>query len=194
MKILREIILSAIGYFLYYIIHIINKTIKLNIINNSGIVDFEKEKYILAFWHQDTFTPLYHFRNKNIAFFVTNDKKGDILNTAVRCLGFDTLKLRDDMPKMFIDIGKKLNNGQNVGFAVDGATGPVGKVKAGVFYLSDQCDAPVVPLNVSYSKYFKLFWRWDKYKVPLPFSTVNMTICKPIKGFKRKKKMKNALG
>ena len=48
MKILREIIISAIGNILYYIIHIVNKTIKLNVINNSGIVDFEKEKIVYA--------------------------------------------------------------------------------------------------------------------------------------------------
>jgi lysophospholipid acyltransferase (LPLAT)-like uncharacterized protein len=194
MKILREIIISVIGNILYYIIHFVNKTIKLNVINNSGIVDFEKEKIVYAVWHQDTFTGFYHSRNKNMAFFVTNDKKGDILNTAVRCLGFDTLKLRDDIPALFIDMGKKINNGQNVVFAVDGPSGPKGKVKAGVFYLSDQCEAQIVPVNMIYTKHFKLLWRWDKYKVPLPFSTVTLTYCKPIKGIKRKVDTKNALG
>jgi lysophospholipid acyltransferase (LPLAT)-like uncharacterized protein len=194
MKILREIIISVIGNILYYIIHFVNKTIKLNVINNSGIVDFEKEKIVYAVWHQDTFTCFYHSRNKNMAFFVTNDKKGDILNTAVRCLGFDTLKLRDDIPALFIDMGKKINNGQNVVFAVDGPSGPKGKVKAGVFYLSDQCEAQIVPVNMIYTKHFKLLWRWDKYKVPLPFSTVTLTYCKPIKGIKRKVDTKNALG
>ena len=194
MKILREIIISVIGNILYYTIHFVNKTIKLNVLNNSGIVDFEKEKIVYAVWHQDTFTCFYHSRNKNMAFFVTNDKKGDILNTAVRCLGFDTLKLRDDIPALFIDMGKKIKKGQNVVFAVDGPSGPKGIVKEGVFYLSARYKAPIVPINMIYTKHFKLLWRWDKYKVPLPFSTVTLTYCKPIKGIKRKVDTKNALG
>ena len=194
MKIFRKLIISTIGNTFYYIIHIINKTIKLNVINNSGIIDFEKEKIIYAIWHQDTFTPLYHSRNKNIAMFVTNDKKGDILNNTVRCLGYDTLKLTDDLPALFLDMSKKINNGQNVVFAVDGASGPKGIVKDGVFYLSDQCDAPIVPVNVIYNKYFKLSWRWDEYIVPLPFTIVSMIFCKQLKGFKRKEDLKNALG
>lgn len=194
MKLLREIIISAIGNLFYYLIHIINKTIKLNVINNSGIIDFEKEKIIYAIYHQDTFTPLYHSRNKNIAMFVTNDNKGDILNSTVRYLGYDTLKLRDDIPALFIDMGKKINNGQNVVFAVDGPSGPKGIVKDGVFYLSDQCEAPIVPVNMIYTKHFKLTWRWDEYKLPLPFTIVNMFFCKPVEGLKRKEDLKNALG
>ena len=91
-------------------------------------------------------------------------------------------------------MGKKINNGQNVVFAVDGASGPKGIVKDGVFYLSDQCEAPIVPVNMIYTKHFKLTWRWDEYKLPLPFTTVNMIFCKPVEGLKRKEDLKNALG
>ena len=39
------------------------------------------------------------------------------------------------------------------------------------FYLSEQSGDDFVGISVHYSSCFRMFWRWDHYAVPLPFST-----------------------
>jgi lysophospholipid acyltransferase (LPLAT)-like uncharacterized protein len=39
---------------------------------------------------------------------------------------------------------------------------------------------PVVPINFSAPLRLSLFWRWDKYIIPMPFSEVRVNVGKAI--------------
>ena len=44
------------------------------------------------------------------------------------------------------------------------------------FYLSEQAQESFVGISVSYHGCFRLFWRWDHYAIPLPFSKVSAAV------------------
>ena len=57
---------------------------------------------------------------------------------------------------------------------LDGPTGPIGKVKAGVIKMAQETDALVVPLY-AHAEHAWFFNSWDKFMLPKPFSKVTLT-------------------
>ena len=57
---------------------------------------------------------------------------------------------------------------------LDGPTGPVGKVKAGIIKMAQETDALVVPFYITVQKAW-LFNSWDRFVLPKPFSKVTLT-------------------
>lgn len=168
------------GYFLFKLITILNKTLKIKIINNSGLDLSQPQGYIFALWHSNSFTPLSNYQNKNLAIFISKNLKGKILGYAAQRLGFDTIETSQEDPRSIVILKQKIVNGQNCVMAVDGPSGPGFLVKDGCKYLTEKTKTPTIPLSVNYKNYLPCFWRWDKYKIPLPFSQVTITFNKPL--------------
>lgn len=63
---------------------------------------------------------------------------------------------------------------RSIAVALDGPLGPRHEPKKLAFYLSEQAQEDFVGISVSYSSKLRLGWRWDKYVIPLPFSTVTV--------------------
>ena len=66
---------------------------------------------------------------------------------------------------------KKFRLGAHI---LDGPTGPIGKVKAGVIKMAHEVDALVVPFHISADRAW-LFNSWDHFMLPKPFSRVTIT-------------------
>ncbi len=170
-----NIIVNILGYFLYLILIGLNQTIRIDIRNYSGKELFKKENFIFAIWHKNTFVPSYLFRNKNISIFVTDNLKGKILGVTSRKLGYDPFSLEKKLSKSIKKMRKKVENNQNAAMAVDGPAGPYMRIKNGTRYLTKKTGVPIVAIAVHYCSALTLFWRWDKYQVPLPFSRATLT-------------------
>lgn len=138
---------------------------------------FSDQNHIFAIWHQNTFTPFYVYRHRNVAMFVTNNLRGKILGYAARHLGYDPIPLQDQS-KSALMMCKKVKQGQNSIMAVDGPHGPVKQIKNGTHYLTEKTGAPTIAIDVSYSRFITLRMRWDHYRIPLPFSHVTITFSK----------------
>ena len=69
--------------------------------------------------------------------------------------------------------------GGRVAFAVDGPKGPKGEVKAGIIYLSQKLQVPILPFSAISDNYWELRKTWDKTRIPKPFSTVTVKYGKP---------------
>ena len=46
--------------------------------------------------------------------------------------------------------------------------------------MSYQSKKPIIPLEISSSRYFILSRNWDKKRIPLPYSTITMHFKEPI--------------
>ncbi len=57
---------------------------------------------------------------------------------------------------------------------LDGPTGPIGKVKAGVIKMARETDALVVPFYIRAEQAW-FFNSWDRFMLPKPFSKVILT-------------------
>jgi lysophospholipid acyltransferase (LPLAT)-like uncharacterized protein len=60
----------------------------------------------------------------------------------------------------------------------DGPRGPCYRLGRGIVFLAQITGEPVVPIHLDYSRYICLK-SWDRFRIPLPFSRVEVTLGKP---------------
>jgi len=182
MNILQEIIVNIIASLYWLVIVSINKTLKVEIINDAS---WEKEdRVIFALWHQMTFVPLFHYRYRNIVMFVMESLRGQILGWCSRRLGYQTIVLPEDTmsyasAKGTIRFIRELKKGHDSIIAVDGPLGPNHKVKPGIFSISKTAGAPIVPCTIVTDRAWTIKSRWDNYIIPMPFSRVQIVFGEP---------------
>lgn len=137
-------------------------------------------KQIFGFWHEDSF-----FMNLvleelaeqagPIDVIVTADKRGDYIEHMIREYGGNALRVPDGFAA-FAELKKILQNSyeqtRSIAVALDGPLGPRHEPKKLAFYLAEHEQEEFVGITVSYSCCLRLFWRWDHYAIPLPFTTV----------------------
>jgi len=74
-----------------------------------------------------------------------------------------------------LDLVRKLNEGYDICITPDGPRGPRYYLGPGAVLLSQLCQAPLMPLMIEYTAYWRLK-SWDGFAIPKPFSKVEVTI------------------
>ena len=65
---------------------------------------------------------------------------------------------------------------RSIAVALDGPLGPRHEPKKLAFYPAEQAQESFVAILLSYHGCIRLFWRWDHYAIPLPFSKVSVSV------------------
>lgn len=161
-----------------YLMKLIAPTIRLM---NTPWQDIEKlnvqykNKILFSVWHEHTFQCIYFYRNQNAGAIVENSRNGEVLAALVEEFGSKTFVVANDPKdrqsvKGTIQFMKYLQEGHDGILAVDGPRGPYHQPKAGILYIAQKTGHAIIPIGVWYERAFTCWWRWDKYKIPLPFS------------------------
>ncbi len=153
------------------------KTCKINV-DNVNIDDG-----IIGFWHEDSFAMMlllnYLEKQSNVNVLITEGKRGEIISKLIEdsCNSAVVLKHDKKTLKRLTEICK---SEASLALPLDGPLGPrrVCKPIANRFAMRYNKKRQFV--NVEYN--FKLaLRRWDKYRVVLPFSTLNITVAEILK-------------
>jgi hypothetical protein len=164
---------------LYLLIFAVCKTVRFDI-HGEELVEAEKHKgsnVLFAVWHQASFVMFYLYRNKRACVITTPEVKGKILGKVAEWMGYINITLPLDSDKFdaargFARMLKTIRAGHDAVIAVDGPKGPLYDIKPGVYFLSEKAGVPIITVGVRADRKLTLFWRWDKYFIPLPFSKV----------------------
>jgi len=184
-NLLNQIYVYLSAGLLYLSIVLICKSLRFKI---SGDKEFyrlkEKGNLLVAVWHQSTFVLFYIYRHKNAYLLVSSMTRGRILAKCAEWLGYRTLPISEDKDTISatstLRTIKILKNEADMIIALDGPIGPAFVVKPGIFFISRKAMVPMVPINFSAPLRLSLFWRWDKYIIPMPFSEVRVNVGKAI--------------
>lgn len=148
----------------------------------------EKNTYgdsqIFGFWHEDSFfmnLVLESLADKTtpVDVIVTADTRGDYIEHMIRRCGGSALRVPDGF-KAFAFLKKIVQDSyeknHSIALALDGPLGPRHEPKKLAFYLSEHAEEEFVGISLSYSFCLRLRRRWDKYVIPLPFTTVVVAV------------------
>ena len=145
------------------------------------IGEVPKRNALFALWHGQNFPLFYWARCMDLLLLPIDNWRGDILDFLAKQYGYETVRLPvSGTPfqhgKSIIKLIETLKEGQHIALAVDGPPPPHKnhKAKAGILYLAEKTSHPIVPVGIKMMHSLKLFWRWDKYEIPLPFSEVRI--------------------
>jgi len=145
-----------------------------------------QEKYkgqavIYSLWHNRIFAMPYQSpklaRDREMVVLTSASKDGAILENAVGVFGVGSVRGSSSRrgAAALVAMRKKLTAGVTVCITPDGPRGPRQEVKPGVVKLAQASGAPILVINVEYSRCWT-FKTWDQFRLPWPFSKVYVKI------------------
>lgn len=111
---------------------------------------------------------------------VTADKRGDYIEAMLNRYGANALRIGDGMRMrngMKQLTKSAMDRSKGLAIALDGPLGPFHEPKKLACFLAEQSGKHFCGVHVRYSCRLRLFMRWDRYVIPLPFTRVKVEIC-----------------
>ena len=173
---------SIIGWWAAFLIQALGLTLRFRMTNLSGIrVGTVQPPVIWAFWHNRILVvPLVkqrYFHDRPGAALTSPSKDGAIIAKVMECFGQGHVRGSSSRrgATAMRELAALIKNGVDVGITPDGPRGPCYQLGPGIIVIAQQTGAPVVPIQVEYSHFFQIK-SWDRFRVPLPFTRVNITL------------------
>ena len=130
---------------------------------------------IFACLHRDILPTMLYVRSRRPVLLVSTSPDGEILIRALGRKDFSFVRGQTGAQgaRAVVELRRCLEEGRNIGLAVDGPKGPFGSIHPGVLQLARLTGAPIQPLVADPSSAMVLP-TWDRTVVPRLFSRVNM--------------------
>lgn len=137
--------------------------------------NFEKS-FLLGFFHQDELCLVPYYKHTGFSVLVSLSKDGEIMTQAGQKLGYFPVRGSSSRGAVsgLIAAIKKVKEGYNFAFAVDGPRGPIYKVKDGICAVSKKTQRPIIPVRCFVSNAYIFKKSWNKAKLPKPFCTITL--------------------
>ncbi|OGS21289.1 MAG: hypothetical protein A2252_08475 [Elusimicrobia bacterium RIFOXYA2_FULL_39_19] len=178
---LKNQILSLIAFLLFASIGYTTKVKKIN----TQFLEKAREKsknVIYAFWHGRQFLLIFTHRFSSIYIMTSYSKDGELQTCFVKKLGYKPVRgshKKRGAIEGTIEMIKRIEEGNDASFAVDGPKGPVYKVKEGILFIAQKTNKPIIPITVS-AKRKRIFNNWDQYLLPMPFNEAFIVYGNPV--------------
>lgn len=143
----------------------------------DGLEEIDANR-MLGFWHEDSYCMQLLLRElqkrgKSVYVIVTSERRGDYIAEMVSHYGSVPMRLPDGMKmRSFLQDLKEESKKEmlSLAAAMDGPSGPYRKPKRLLFMLAHEAKKEIVYVRYEKKGMITLPWRWDKYRIPLPFS------------------------
>jgi hypothetical protein len=139
------------------------------------------ERMILAFWHRHLLLMPWAYRGRRISVLVSRHRDGELIARTVARLGIDSSRgstTRGGIAGLR-ELLRKARAGYDLAFTPDGPRGPAGKVQPGVIQAAATTGFPIQPVALAAGRCRRLR-SWDRFVVPLPFTTVHYVYGEPL--------------
>ena len=158
------------------------RTLRYEIDDRAGVIGKPvNENYIGALWHNRLlifpFVLRRFFSNRGGAALISASRDGELLADAIKRFDFDVVRGSSSRlgARAILQLTDVLASGRDVVITPDGPRGPAYELGPGIIFLAQKSGAPVVPVNMEYSSYWRLK-SWDRFILPRPFSKVRVII------------------
>ena len=182
----REQILAFIGS---TILKALFLTIRLRIDDRCGISrNAFTEPCLFCFWHNRilgatcAFQRLYPKKlRRGLTVLTSPSKDGEILSQFVGAFGMGSVRGSSSRrgSRALLELVRIIRDGGDIAITPDGPRGPRYSLGPGVILLAQTTGTPIVPAHVSFSRCFRMK-TWDEFIIPLPFSTISVTVAEQI--------------
>ncbi len=137
--------------------------------------DIERS-FLLAFFHQDELCLVPYYKNTGFSVLVSLSKDGEIMTQASQRLGYYPVRGSSSRGAVagLIAAIRKVKEGYNFAFAVDGPRGPIYKVKEGICAVSKKTGRSILPVRCHVDNAYIFENSWNKAKLPKPFTKITM--------------------
>lgn len=169
----------------YWLLQIWARTLRIEIQDHAGILGAPvAQPYIGALWHNRLlllpFVLRKYLPQRTGAALISASRDGALLADLVHRFGFEVVRGSSSRKGVtaILQLAEVLESGRDVVITPDGPRGPRYELGSGIIFLAQKTSAAVVPLNMEYSRCWRLR-SWDRFILPRPFSQVRVTLAAP---------------
>jgi lysophospholipid acyltransferase (LPLAT)-like uncharacterized protein len=169
-----------------WIVKLLCTTLRLRVQDPDGFLQMPPSvKMIGTFWHNRLFIiPWLYSRimsrrdcPRHAKALTSASKDGEILAAFLARFGIGAIRGSSSRrgAVAMLEMVRTSEAGYDLAITPDGPRGPKYQLSPGVIALSQKAQIPVLPMIVSYSRYWQLK-SWDAFQIPKPFSRVDVTL------------------
>lgn len=179
-----HVINTAFHYLAYGIARLLISTYRVQITYAPGInKNLMANKGVFYFWHQQIIPGMtLFFKEKATGYCVVSPSgDGKIAGFICQKLGFTVLYGSSNKSPITLlrNSLKALEERNQLCIVGDGSRGPAFQLQPGIRYLAQKGNVPIIFVECSSSRHITLKKSWDQFQIPLPFSTITITIHAP---------------
>jgi len=140
------------------------------------------QRCIFSFWHRVIIPVAWWARNRGIVVMNTTAFDGQWTRKVIEWLGFGTAQgssSRGGLRGLAV-MAKRLAEGLDCGFTIDGPRGPRYVAKPGPVMLARKTGCPVLVFHIGVDRGKTFEKTWDHFLVPMPFARTIMLFAPPI--------------
>ncbi|MFH1715251.1 MAG: lysophospholipid acyltransferase family protein [Elusimicrobiota bacterium] len=176
--------ISIISFFGRCLISFLSRTLRWRAFNTEYYDSIKKsgKNVIFSFWHGRQFLLVFSHRNRGICIMTSLSKDGELQTKILKGFGYNIVRGSSSRGAVGAarEMFKKIKDGLDVAFTVDGPKGPAFDAKMGVIFLAAHSGRVIIPVATGSVKFWVLEKTWDKYRIPVPFSKAAYMYGEPI--------------
>ncbi|GAB4111413.1 MAG: lysophospholipid acyltransferase family protein [Acidobacteriota bacterium] len=179
----RRLAVSLVAAAGWALVQVISRTIRYETLGSEILEEFRRRRQpvIFCFWHNQIFSGTWLFRGQGIVVMTSRHQDGEFIARIIRRFGFGTARGSSTRGAVaaLLEMARRLEEGQDVAFTVDGPRGPVYQAKPGPIQLARRTGAPILPFHAEVERRWTLR-SWDGFRIPKPFTRGVLEFAEPI--------------
>src|SRR5246127_638076 len=175
LSLMQRIQIPIIGWVVWAVIRILGPTLQFEVLGGQRVGrDYRPDEppNVYAFWHRCIIAGAWYFRNRNAVLMNTTNFDGQWTRRVIERLGYQTAQgssTRGGLRGLAV-MAKRLEEGVDAGFTIDGPRGPRYVAKPGPVMLARRSGRPIVLFHVGLERAWTLKKAWDLMQIPKPFT------------------------
>ncbi len=181
LSLLQRALIPMIGWIVWAVIRLLGPTIRFEVLGGQKAGrDYRPETspYIYAFWHRCIVPAVWYFRNRGGVLMNTTNFDGQWTRRVIERLGYGTAQgssTRGGLRGLAV-MARRLEEGFDSGFTIDGPRGPRYVAKPGPVMLARRSGKPIILFHVGLERAWTLKKSWDLMQIPKPFTRAVLII------------------
>jgi lysophospholipid acyltransferase (LPLAT)-like uncharacterized protein len=182
---LQRAAIPIIGWLVWAVIRLLGPTIRFELVGGQEAGrDYRPDlpPNIYAFWHRCIIPAAWYFRNRNGVLMNTTNFDGQWTRRVIERLGYGTAQgssTRGGLRGLAV-MAKRLEEGLDAGFTIDGPRGPRYIAKPGPVMLARRSGRPMVLFHIGLERAWTLKKTWDLMRIPKPFARAVVVFAPPM--------------
>jgi lysophospholipid acyltransferase (LPLAT)-like uncharacterized protein len=172
---LQRALIPIIGWVVWCVIRLLGPTIRFEVLGGQKAgreYRPDSQPYIYAFWHRCIIPAAWYFRNRNGVLMNTTNFDGQWTRRVIERLGYGTAQgssTRGGLRGLAV-MARRLEEGFDSGFTIDGPRGPRYVAKPGPVMLARRSGRPVILFHIGLERAWTLKKSWDLMQIPKPYT------------------------
>ncbi|HWQ92738.1 MAG TPA: lysophospholipid acyltransferase family protein [Clostridia bacterium] len=179
------------AWLVFIIVRMVSATVRYRWHDRSGrFLESHTGPAIYCVWHNRLALcmPIYygyihkHTRAQGLAALVSASKDGGFLAAILRCFRVQPVRGSSSRrgAQALLELTTWSERGYDLAITPDGPRGPRYVVQEGIMSLAQVTGFPVVPISYNLNRKIAVH-SWDRFLIPLPFSTCDAAIGQPVR-------------